>query len=71
MVHSVRLVGSLVPLAAMFATQMINAGEELTFDYAGTADGLVDVDANGVVSRTPCRCGSESCRKWLPYDASL
>ncbi|XP_077436739.1 histone-lysine N-methyltransferase SUV39H1-A [Vanacampus margaritifer] len=68
-----------LPRIALFSTRPIRAGEELTFDYKMQID-PVDTESSkmdssftlaGVSSspkkrtRVECRCGSDSCRKYL------
>ncbi|XP_061908409.1 histone-lysine N-methyltransferase SUV39H1-A [Entelurus aequoreus] len=68
-----------LPRIALFSTRSIRAGEELTFDYKMQID-PVDTESSkmdssftlaGVSSspkkrgRVECRCGSDSCRKYL------
>nr|XP_057907778.1 histone-lysine N-methyltransferase SUV39H1-A [Doryrhamphus excisus] len=68
-----------LPRIALFSTRAIRAGEELTFDYKMKID-PVDTESSkmdssftlaGVSSspkkriRVECRCGSDSCRKYL------
>ncbi|XP_043954714.1 histone-lysine N-methyltransferase SUV39H1-like [Gambusia affinis] len=68
-----------LPRIALFSTRAIRAGEELTFDYKMQID-PVDTESTKMDSsfslaglptspkkriRVECRCGSESCRKYL------
>ncbi|KAM9752445.1 histone-lysine N-methyltransferase SUV39H1-like isoform 1-T1 [Menidia menidia] len=68
-----------LPRIALFSTRSIRAGEELTFDYKIQID-PVDTESTKMDSsfslaglptspkkriRVECRCGSESCRKYL------
>ncbi|RXM97630.1 Histone-lysine N-methyltransferase SUV39H1 [Acipenser ruthenus] len=68
-----------LPRIAFFATRMIKAGEELTFDYKMQID-PVDAESTRMDSnfglagmtgspkkrvRVECKCGMESCRKYL------
>ncbi|XP_035986190.1 histone-lysine N-methyltransferase SUV39H1 isoform X1 [Fundulus heteroclitus] len=68
-----------LPRIALFSTRSIRAGEELTFDYKMQID-PVDTESTKMDSsfslaglpaspkkriRVECRCGSESCRKYL------
>jgi len=77
-------VDSLVPIASLFAARDILTGEELSFDYGG--DAMVQIGARDeedkVADQSPnpelfakdrkiCLCGSEKCRKYLPFDTSL
>jgi len=61
--HPVRSELASVPHLALFANKDVAGGEELCFDYAGA--GSVDaIDRDG--ERTPCQCGANICRKFLP-----
>ncbi|XP_071385225.1 histone-lysine N-methyltransferase SUV39H1-like [Centroberyx affinis] len=68
-----------LPRIALFSTRAIRAGEELTFDYKMQLD-PVDTESTRMDSsfslaglpsspkkriRVECRCGSDSCRKYL------
>ncbi|CAJ1055187.1 histone-lysine N-methyltransferase SUV39H1 isoform X1 [Xyrichtys novacula] len=68
-----------LPRIALFSTRAIRAGEELTFDYKMQID-PVDTESTKMDSsfslaglpsspkkriRVECRCGSDSCRKYL------
>lgn len=55
----------IVPRLCLFASRMIESGEEVTFDYAG--GGLA---ANSVhcLSDKPCLCGSNNCFGYLPHN---
>lgn len=68
-----------LPRIAFFATRTIRAGEELTFDYNMQVD-PVDMESTRMDSnfglaglpgspkkrvRIECKCGTESCRKYL------
>ncbi|XP_056130615.1 histone-lysine N-methyltransferase SUV39H1-like [Lampris incognitus] len=68
-----------LPRIALFSTRAIRAGEELTFDYKMQID-PVDTESTRMDSsfslaglpsspkkriRVECRCGSDSCRKYL------
>ncbi|XP_047462143.1 histone-lysine N-methyltransferase SUV39H1-like [Mugil cephalus] len=68
-----------LPRIALFSTRAIRAGEELTFDYKMQID-AVDTESTKMDSsfslvglpsspkkriRVECRCGSDSCRKYL------
>ncbi|XP_065339158.1 uncharacterized protein LOC135938982 isoform X1 [Cloeon dipterum] len=55
---------SLVPHLALFAARDLDAGEEVTFDYAGG-------DKMPSLSTTPCQCASGKCRSFLPWDPCL
>ncbi|XP_062315587.1 histone-lysine N-methyltransferase SUV39H1-A [Osmerus eperlanus] len=68
-----------LPRIALFSTRSIRAGEELTFDYKMQIDPVdaegTKMDSNFSVAGLPsspkkrirveCRCGSDSCRKYL------
>jgi len=63
--HPVRSDLASVPHLALFANREIAEGEELCFDYAGI--GSADaIDRGDERERTPCRCGANVCRKFLP-----
>ncbi|XP_010791371.1 histone-lysine N-methyltransferase SUV39H1-like, partial [Notothenia coriiceps] len=68
-----------LPRIALFSTRAIRSGEELTFDYKMQID-PVDTESTKMDSsfnlaglpgspkkriRVECRCGSDSCRKYL------
>ncbi|TPX74480.1 histone-lysine N-methyltransferase [Chytriomyces confervae] len=68
-------INSMIPSAALFATQDIPAGQELTFDYGdaclisgedASLDSRIEKD-----DRIRCDCGAPSCRQFLPYDVTL
>ncbi|KAL0270055.1 UNVERIFIED_CONTAM: hypothetical protein PYX00_007590 [Menopon gallinae] len=50
-----------IPLLCIFAIRDIEEGEEICFDY-GSGNGGIDGE-----NRKPCLCGSEVCKKWLPF----
>lgn len=52
-----------VPRLCLFARRDIEAGEEITFNYAG--DSTADSVQNP--SETPCLCGSGACLGYLPH----
>ena len=54
----------LVPHLALFAARDLEAGQEITFDYAGG-------EPSPSLSLTACRCASGKCRGFLPWDPSL
>ncbi|XP_020653379.3 histone-lysine N-methyltransferase SUV39H1 isoform X1 [Pogona vitticeps] len=69
-----------LPRIAFFATRSIRVGEELTFDYNMQVDPVnaesTKMDSNFVIAgslagspkkrmRIECKCGTESCRKYL------
>jgi SET domain-containing protein len=49
---------------AFFTTKAIEAGSELTFDYAGWGGGRGKATPNGRFDK--CLCGSRSCRGFVP-----
>lgn len=51
-----------VPKLCIFTIKDVDVDEELTFDY-----GYNSVSNGGTVC-TPCLCGEDQCRKWLPFD---
>ena len=59
-IESVRVSGSMIPHLAFFTKRRIDAGEELTVDYASS-----DSTAGGGVE---CFCGSSGCRGTLPFE---
>lgn len=61
-IRAVRPIGSIIPLAAMYASRDAHTGEQLSFDYGSTSEGQ---------SSTPCLCESVDCRGFLPFDPSL
>ena len=55
-------VDSLLPAhVGLFASRDIEADEELTFSYG-------EVPANREELLRPCHCGSNGCKKFLPFD---
>ncbi|XP_034733467.1 histone-lysine N-methyltransferase SUV39H1-like, partial [Etheostoma cragini] len=68
-----------LPRIALFSTRAIRAGEELTFDYKMQIDPVdtesTKMDSSFILAGLPsspkkrirveCRCGSDSCRKYL------
>ncbi|KAI6652683.1 Histone-lysine N-methyltransferase SETMAR [Oopsacas minuta] len=54
-------VNSILPHLCMFALKDIPIGEELTYDYAGGSDVIVDK------ATSVCLCKSDNCRGYLPY----
>lgn len=74
MVIPVRI-DSIIPRLAVFALFNIEPGEEITYDYGGSqcnvSDNLVSSDCNLENKKTLCLCGSNNCRKYLPYDSEL
>ncbi|XP_002157195.4 histone-lysine N-methyltransferase SETMAR isoform X1 [Hydra vulgaris] len=54
-----------IPHAALFSLHNIEAGEELTFSYAGNVPESVDVKE--IEIRKKCFCGSISCSEKLPF----
>lgn len=55
-------IDSPIPRLAIFAKSNIEEGEEITYDYANGGVGI---------GTTLCLCGTESCRKFLPFDKNL
>ncbi|XP_061584664.1 histone-lysine N-methyltransferase SETMAR [Cololabis saira] len=69
-------VHSVVPRLALFAGQDIKAQEELTFDYSGgygtqRPAGAAQASETDALARKACRCGSNSCTRFLPLDLSV
>ncbi|RGB30735.1 hypothetical protein C1646_793205 [Rhizophagus diaphanus] len=66
-------INSLIPTAALFAKRDIEINEELSFDYAGgmndNNDNIQEININA--ERKKCLCGSQYCKKFLPFDQSL
>ncbi|PKK73831.1 SET domain-containing protein, partial [Rhizophagus irregularis] len=66
-------INSLIPTAALFAKRDIEINEELSFDYAGgmndNNDNIQEININ--TERKKCLCGSQYCKKFLPFDQSL
>lgn len=74
----IRPAGSLIPLPALFAVRDIACHEELTWDYQDAGGeswfyGREPEKGAGELTagRIPCKCGSSSCRGWIPYDPDL
>lgn len=52
---------------AFFSLGQIEAGEELTFDYAGwKSDISVRNDKQPEIKKDKCLCGARSCRGYVP-----
>lgn len=68
-------IDSVIPRLAIFALCDIEAGEEITYDYAGIVCNLsgdiVSSECSLQNNKVLCLCGSNSCRKYLPYDPEL
>lgn len=68
-------IDSIIPRLAIFALCNIQSDEEITYDYAGSqcnvSDNLVSSECNVQNNKTLCLCGSNNCRKYLPYDSEL
>ncbi|XP_054288030.1 histone-lysine N-methyltransferase SETMAR-like [Macrosteles quadrilineatus] len=47
---------------AVFSVRDIQAGEEITYDYASGGSGI---------GKTSCLCGTAKCRGFLPFDKDL
>jgi len=67
-----------VPHVALFALSDIPMYTELTYDYAGGANTMVECDRSctrgsceSKMTRKPCLCGFSHCRLFLPYDNTL
>ena len=61
----VRTAGSIVPHVAMFASEDIELGDELTFAYGTSVHGAAQP---GPMWRR-CHCGSDVCAGYLPRNA--
>ena len=59
----------LVPHLALFTSRMVEAGQELCYDY-GAGDHGDDSVATGT-DRTNCLCKSHCCRNYLPLNADF
>lgn len=62
--------GSIVPTVRLVASVPITEGTEITFDYGDLYNdtGVANCVASGSTSkRTPCLCGAEKCRGYLPF----
>ena len=64
----VRVIGSIIPLPALFATRSIEAGEELSWDYADgggeswlykRSPPISDLGGD-MAGRSVCKCGSSA-----------
>lgn len=62
-------VNNSVPWLCIFAIRDIKPGEEICYDYSGSVN-LINDDNKDLNERTKCFCGSEKCKKWLPYDSN-
>ncbi|XP_041974000.1 histone-lysine N-methyltransferase SETMAR [Aricia agestis] len=58
-------VNSMIPKLAIFSSEDILPGTELTFDYGCTSN-IFDTEQN--VCRKVCLCGSPSCRGIMPFN---
>lgn len=58
-------VDTMVPHVCLFASRDIAAEEEVTYDY-----GQHGCPSSDMSKRHPCKCGSEQCRGYLPFDAN-
>ncbi len=63
----VRLAGSMIPQVAMFASEDIAAGEELTFAYGESVSAAELAGPHTKWRR--CFCGTKSCMGYLPRNA--
>ena len=63
----VRTAGSMLPHVAMFASEDIRAGEELTFAYGDSAAAAALAAPDTKWRR--CCCGTKSCLGYLPRNA--
>lgn len=62
--------GSIVPTVRLVASVQITEGAEITFDYGDLYDDTEEarcVAAGPTSKRTPCLCGTEKCRGYLPF----
>lgn len=68
-------IDSVIPRLAIFALHDIEVGDEITYDYSGSqcnsSENLAVDDCNLQDNKTLCLCGSNKCRKYLPYDSEL
>lgn len=54
-----------IPKLAIFASQDIDANEEVTYSY-GSIDNVQSENKDNSIK--PCFCGTVTCKKFLPYD---
>ena len=64
-------IDNMIPHAAMFALNNIDAMQELCYDYNGSVDNdLVQEMDKKDENLFPCYCGSKKCNKYLPTNLS-
>ena len=63
----VRRAGSMIPHVAMFASENITAGDELTFAYGQSAS--APASAGLLTNWRQCCCGTNDCMGYLPRSA--
>lgn len=58
---------AVLPVPVFFTTRRVNKFDEMTFDYGGGGGGGGgEEQCSTLLSTTPCRCGAENCRGFLP-----